>query len=306
MVQSYKHFIEGKFQASSRETFEDNSPVNGRTIAKFSSGTIEDAKHAIESAHKAFDSWSDVPAPIRGKIVFKCAQLLEQKKEELAKLLVLENGKILKEARGEVQEAIDLAFYAAGEGRRLFGETTKSELRNKTAFTIRLPIGVLSLITPFNFPIAIPAWKVFPAIVAGNTVVIKPAEDTPLLAVKMIELLVKAGLPKGVVNIVHGFGETLGPELVDNKLVEGVSFTGSREVGSLIMQQCGKHIKHCSLELGGKNPVIVMDDANLDTAVEAILFGAFGTAGQRCTATSRVIIHSKVKEKLLHKLIVRT
>lgn len=306
MVQSFKHFIDGKLQSSSREIFDDISPINGRIIAKFSNGTANDAKHAIESAHRAFDSWSDVPAPIRGKIVFKCAQLLEQKKEELAKILSLENGKILKEARGEVQEAIDLAYYAAGEGRRLFGETTKSELRNKTAFTMRMPIGVLSLITPFNFPIAIPAWKVFPAIVAGNTVILKPAEDTPLLAAKMIELLVKAGLPKGVVNIVYGFGENLGEELVNNNLVEGVSFTGSRDVGSLIMQQCGKHIKHCSLELGGKNPVIVMNDANIDLAVEAILFGAFGTAGQRCTATSRIIVQSKVKEKLLHKLVART
>lgn len=306
MPGSYKHFIDGKWQSFGKEYFDDFSPVNGRSIARFSLGTREDAKHAIESSHKALDSWSDTPAPVRGKIVFRCAQLLEQKKEELSKLLVLENGKILKEARGEVQEAIDLAFYAAGEGRRLFGETTKSELRNKTAFTVRMPIGVVSLITPFNFPIAIPAWKIFPAIVAGNTCVIKPAEDTPLMTTKMVELLVKAGLPKGVVNIVNGFGEELGPELIDNELVEGVSFTGSREVGSQIMQQCGKHIKHCSLELGGKNPVIVMDDADLDLAKEAILFGAFGTAGQRCTATSRIIVHKKIKEKLMHKLLAKT
>jgi alpha-ketoglutaric semialdehyde dehydrogenase len=306
MVQFFKHFVDGKFQAESKDFFADVSPTNGRTVARFSRGTDNDIVNAVESADGAFLDWKDTPAPVRAKIVFRAAQLMEKFKERLSRELVLENGKIISEARGDVQEAIDLAYYAAGEGRRLFGETTKSELRNRMLFTIRQPLGRVALITPFNFPAAIPAWKVFPAIVAGNTCVLKPAEDAPLLSMRLVEFLVKSGLPKGVVNVVNGFGEEIGSELINHELIDGVSFTGSREVGSLVMQQCGRHVKHCSLELGGKNPVIVMDDANLDLALDAVMFGAFGTCGQRCTATSRLIVHEKIKQKLLQKLLSRT
>lgn len=229
---------------------------------------------------------------------------MKKRKERLARLLTLENGKVLEEARGEVQEGIDMAFYMAGEGRRLFGQTTPAELQNKFAMSVRAPIGVVGLITPWNFPIAIATWKSFPAIVAGNAVVWKPATETPIMAYELAKIFEEAGLPKGVVNVVFGSGGTVGDAMVHHKDIRVISFTGSNETGRNIAAECGRELKKVSLEMGGKNAVIVMDDADLDLAAEGIIWSAFGTSGQRCTACSRVIVHEAVKEKLEERLLV--
>ena len=264
------------------------------------------SQRAVESAEEAFDSWSGTPAPQRAKILFKAARILEERKEELARLLTTEMGKILKEARGDVQEAIDITYYAAGEGRRLWGETTPSELPDKFCMTLRRPIGVLGLITPWNFPIAIPAWKIMPALISGNTLILKPASDTPLMSIELVKILTQAGLPKGVLNLVTGEGSTAGSAIVHNKKIRAVSFTGSLETGKWIMGEAAKDMKRVSLELGGKNPIIVMDDADLKLAIDGVIWGAFGTTGQRCTAASRVIVHEKILEVFKKKLIERT
>ncbi len=305
---TYKLFIDGKWVPSvTRKTFSSINPTNSKkTVACFFEASVEDTKKAIDSAQKAFPKWSNVPAPSRAKILFKAGRILEERKKELAKMLSLENGKVLSEALGEIQEAIDITFYAAGEGRRLLGETTPSELKEKFCFTVRKPIGVVGLICPFNFPIAIPAWKIAPALVSGNTIVFKPAEDTPLLATLFVEILEQAGVPKGVLNLVQGKGEIVGQEIVKNKKVEGISFTGSKEVGSLVLSQAAKHLKHVSLELGGKNPIIVLDDADLKLALDGVIWGAFGTCGQRCTAASRLILHKKIRKKFEKKLLQKT
>src|SRR5699024_788129 len=228
---------------------------------------------------------------------------MKERKEEISQLLTMENGKVLEEARGEVQEGIDMAFYMAGEGRRLFGHTTPAELQNKFAMSMRAPVGVVGIITPWNFPIAIATWKSFPAIVAGNAVVWKPATETPIMALKMIEIFEDAGLPKGVMNVVFGSGSTVGDAMVHHDDIQVISFTGSNEVGRNIASDCGKQLKKVSLEMGGKNAVIVMDDADLNLAVEGIVWSAFGTSGQRCTACSRVIVHEDVKEELETRLV---
>src|SRR5204862_7119456 len=238
--------------------------------------------------------WRLVPAPRRAEIVYRAAEMLMERKEDYARDMTREMGKILKETRGDVQEAIDTAYYMAGEGRRMFGPTTPSELPNKFAMSVRTPIGVCALITPWNFPMAIPTWKMFPALLCGNTVVLKPAEDTPQTAQRLIEILTEAGIPPGVVNLVHGRGEEVGAALVRHPDVQLVSFTGSAAVGREIAAVCGQHLKRVSLELGGKNGQIVMEDADLELAVEGALWGAFGTTGQRCTATSRLIVHRDV------------
>jgi aldehyde dehydrogenase (NAD+) len=236
-------------------------------------------------------------------IILRAAQLLRKKKEELARLVTREMGKVIVEARGDVQEAIDMAEYMAGEGRRLFGVTTPSELRDKFCMTVRLPVGIFGLITPWNFPIAIPAWKIFPALICGNTVVFKPSSDTPLCAVKLVEILEKAGVPKGVVNLVTGPGSTVGMAIVKHEKVRGISFTGHRDTGKEILKEAG--IKKVGLELGGKNGIIVMDDADLKLAVDGVIWGGYGTTGQRCTAASRVIVHEKIKEKFEEMLVNR-
>jgi alpha-ketoglutaric semialdehyde dehydrogenase len=246
-----------------------------------------------------------VPAPERGNILFRFARLLEEQKGDLTELMSREMGKVLAEAGGDVQEAIDMAMYMAGEGRRLFGHTTPSELREKFQMAVRLPVGVVGAITPWNFPIAIPAWKLAPALVCGNTVVLKPAEDTPLLAARFVELLSEAGLPDGVVNLVHGYGEEAGDRLVKHPDVPVITFTGSRETGILVTKNAADNLKHVHLELGGKNAIIVMDDADLDLAVEGIVWSAFGTSGQRCTAASRVIAHEAVYAELQKRLVER-
>jgi acyl-CoA reductase-like NAD-dependent aldehyde dehydrogenase len=306
-LQEYKFFINGEWlESSDGETFDDINPATLELIGKIHKASDEDVKSAVDSAEEAFDSWSSTPAPQRAKILFRAARMLEERKEELSRLMTTEMGKVLKEARGDVQEAIDIAYYAAGEGRRLLGETTPSELPDKFAMTVRRPIGVVGLITPWNFPIAIPAWKIMPALISGNTLVLKPASDTPIMAIELVKILTEAGLPKGVLNLVTGGGDTVGSAIVHNRKIRAVSFTGSLETGKWILGEAGKEMKRVSLELGGKNPIIVMDDADLNLAIDGIIWGAFGTTGQRCTAASRVIAHEKILPALLKKLIERT
>src|SRR5207302_6641074 len=276
--------------AVSGETFESTSPATGDTIGVFPRSGPEDVDRAVGAAKAAYEKWRLVPAPRRGEILFRFGQLLIEQKDELALLMTREMGKVLPEAGGDVQEAIDMSFYMAGEGRRLFGQTTPSELRDKFNMSVRLPIGVIGVITPWNFPIAIPSWKIAPALVCGNTVVFKPANDTPLLGERFVELLAEAGVPKGVVNIVHGFGREVGDRIVRHPDVPVITLTGSRETGVGVMRNAADNLKHIHLELGGKNAVIVLDDADLDLAVDGIVWSAFGTSGQRCTAASRVIV----------------
>ena len=287
------------------ETFESIVPATGEVLASFPRSTAEDVDHAVARARDAFDEWRLVPAPERGNVLFRFAEVLRANKGELTDLMTREMGKVKAEAGGDVQEAIDMSMYMGGEGRRLFGHTTPSELRDKFMMSVRMPVGVVGAITPWNFPIAIPAWKLTPALVCGNTVVLKPAEDTPLLAQRFVDLLHEAGLPEGVLQIVHGFGEEAGEALVRHPDVSVISFTGSRETGIAVTKAAADELKHVHLELGGKNAIIVMDDADLDLAVDGICWSAFGTAGQRCTAASRVIVHRAVYDELQRKLVAR-
>jgi aldehyde dehydrogenase (NAD+) len=307
MADLFKNYIDGQWvEAKSRQTFENRNPANRHDlIGLFPASGPEDVDQAVRAAKKAFARWRLVPAPKRGEILQRVGELLRKHKEELARGMTQEMGKILKETRGDVQEGIDTAFYVSGEGRRLFGATTPSELPDKFAMSVRLPIGVCALITPWNFPVAIPTWKLFPALLCGNSVVLKPAEDTPYSAVKLFEILEEAGLPPGVVNLVHGRGEEVGAALVRHADVKLVSFTGSAAVGREIASICGQQLKRVSLELGGKNAQIVMEDADLNLAMEGALWGAFGTTGQRCTATSRLILHRAIKKQLTDMLADR-
>jgi len=307
MADQFKNYIGGSWlTAQSGKTFENRNPANRNDlIGVFPASGPAEVDAAVGAARRAFAGWRLVPAPKRGEILYRVGELLRKNKEEIARGMTREMGKVLKETRGDVQEGIDTAFYVAGEGRRLFGETTPAELPNKFAMSVRMPIGVCALITPWNFPMAIPTWKMFPALVCGNTVVLKPAEDTPLTAVKLVEILSEAGVPPGVVNLIHGRGEDVGAALVRHPQVQLVSFTGSATVGREIAAACGQSLKRVSLELGGKNAQIVMDDGDLDLAVEGALWGAFGTTGQRCTATSRLIVHRQVAKKLTDMLVAR-
>ncbi|HZO62734.1 MAG TPA: aldehyde dehydrogenase family protein [Gaiellaceae bacterium] len=284
-------------------TFASVVPATGEVLATFPRSDAADVDRAVQRAKAAFEEWRLVPAPARGAILFRFAELLRAHKAELADLMTREMGKVKAEAGGDVQEAIDMAYYMGGEGRRLFGQTTPSELRDKLAMSVRVPVGVVGAITPWNFPIAIPSWKLCPALVCGNTVVLKPAEDTPLLAERFVELLAEAGLPDGVVTVVQGLGEEAGDALVRHPDVPVISFTGSRETGALVAKAAADRLKHVHLELGGKNAIVVMDDADLELAVEGIVWSAFGTSGQRCTAASRVIVHRKVYEPLAARLV---
>ena len=286
-------------------TFESVNPSTGEVIDSFPRSTAADVDRAVAAARAAWEDWRLVPAPERGNILFRFAQLLEREKPALADLMTREMGKVKAEAGGDIQEAIDMSYYMGGEGRRLFGQTTPSELRDKFMMSVRMPVGVVGAITPWNFPIAIPAWKLCPALVCGNTVVLKPAEDTPLLAQRFVDLLGEAGVPEGVVNVVHGFGEEAGDALVRHPDVPVITFTGSRETGVLVTKAAADNLKHVHLELGGKNAIVVMDDADLDLAVDGIVWSAFGTAGQRCTAASRVIVHEVVYGELQSKLVAR-
>ena len=301
----YGLFINGEWaDSSSGETFESDNPAKpSEILAVFQKGNRSDVDKAVEAAEEAFPKWSETPAPKRGLILFRAAQLLRESKENLAREMTMEMGKVLAESRGDVQEAIDITEYMAGEGRRLFGHTTPSELRRKFCMTLRLPVGVCGLITPWNFPIAIPAWKIMTALICGNTVVFRPSSDTPLCATRLVEILDKAGLPKGVLNMVTGPGEEVGMTIVRHPGVRAVSFTGHRDTGSQILREAG--LKRVGLELGGKNGIIVMDDADLDSALDGVIWGGYGTAGQRCTAASRVIVHEKIREKFEGMLVDR-
>jgi alpha-ketoglutaric semialdehyde dehydrogenase len=302
-----QNFIGGKWRSAGKgATFENRSPANRHDlIGLFPRSGAADVGAAVEAAKKAFSIWRLVPAPKRGEMLYRVGELLRAHKDEIARAMTREMGKVLKETRGDVQEGIDTAFYVAGEGRRLFGETTPSELPDKFAMSVRMPVGVCALITPWNFPMAIPTWKMFPALLCGNTVILKPAEDTPHTAVMLCEVMEQAGIPPGVVNLVQGTGEEVGAALVRHPDVALVSFTGSAVVGREIASACGELLKRVSLELGGKNAQVVMEDADLELAAEGALWGAFGTTGQRCTATSRLIVHRDVKKVLIDSLVAR-
>jgi alpha-ketoglutaric semialdehyde dehydrogenase len=303
-TKSFKNYIAGEWvHAEGGATFQTTSPANGETLAVFPKSTAADVDRAVAAAKEAFEDWRLTPAPKRGEILFRFGHLLSEQKEDLAQLMAREMGKVLPEARGDVQEAVDMAYYMAGEGRRLFGQTTPSELRDKFNMSVRQPIGVVGVITPWNFPIAIPSWKILPALVCGNSVVFKPATDTPFLGERFVELLVEAGVPSGVVNVVHGGGGEVGNAIVEHPDVPVITLTGSRETGVAVTRAAADRLKHVHLELGGKNAIIVLDDADLGLAVEGIVWSAFGTSGQRCTAASRVIAHESVYEALVTRLV---
>jgi alpha-ketoglutaric semialdehyde dehydrogenase len=303
----FKNFIDGEWvESSTGETFEDRNPADSRDVVGiFQKSGKADVDAAIEAAKRAFLKWRLVPAPRRAEIVYRAAEMLIERKEEYSRDMTREMGKVLKETRGDVQEAIDTAYYMAGEGRRMFGPTTPSELPNKFAMAVRQPLGVCAMITPWNFPMAIPSWKLLPAIVCGNTCVIKPAQDTPLSTFNLVRTLADAGVPKGVINVVSGFGSKIGAPLMESPEVRAISLTGSTEVGRIVGTTAAKSFKHCSLELGGKNPMIVLDDANLDLAIDGGLWGGFGTTGQRCTATSRIIVQKGVYSEFVHRYVER-
>jgi alpha-ketoglutaric semialdehyde dehydrogenase len=270
-------------------------------IGRFPDSNEEDMMNAIAAAKGAADRWRRTPAPKRAELLFRLGEILQKNKDRYTKEMTREMGKVLKEAGGDVQEAIDCTYYTAGEGRRLHGFTTPAEMPNKFAMCVRQPVGVCGLITPFNFPMAIPSWKLIPALVCGNTVVFKSGEDVPLSALNLVKACEEAGIPKGVVNLINGDGSKIGPTLVEHPDVRLISFTGSTATGRVIAEQCARDNKIVSLEMGGKNAIIVMDDADLDNAVEGSLWGAFGTSGQRCTASSRLVVHKKVYKKFVAK-----
>ena len=302
-----KNFINGEWvDSSSGLAFEDRNPANTRElVGLFPRSTAEDVDAAVLAAAAAFEPWRLTPAPRRAEILYRAAETLVKRKDELARDMTREMGKVLAEARGDVQEAIDMTYYMAGEGRRLFGQTTPSELPNKYAMSARQPLGVCALVTPWNFPMAIPSWKIMPALVCGNTVVIKPAEDTPLSTYSLVQILAEAGLPHGVVNVVNGAGPEAGAALVEHPGVAAVSFTGSSEVGRLVSVSCAPKLRPCHLEMGGKNILIVLEDANLDLAIDGAVWGGFGTTGQRCTAASRIAVHKNVYKEFLHRFVER-
>ena len=307
MAEEYRNYIGGKWVGSeSGETFESRNPADrDEVLGTFPRSGADDVAQAVEAARDSYQDWMRTPAPERADYLLRVALLLEERKEELSELMTREMGKTLKESRGDVQEGIDFAHYMAGEGRRSFGLTMPSELRGKFSMTVRHPIGVVGLITPWNFPIAIPLWKIAPAVVSGCTSIFKPAEDTPLLATLLVQMFEEVGLPPGVLNLVQGYGEECGAAMVEHPDIRAISFTGSLEVGRQIAERCGRLMKRCSLELGSKNVLIVMPDAQMDLAVEAAAWGAFATSGQRCTATSRLVVHDAAREQFTEKLLAR-
>ena len=307
MSREFKNYIDGKWRdALKGKRFENRNPANWEEVlGTFPDSAAADIDLAVKSAAVAYDEWRLTPAPKRGDIIRRAGDLLVQHREEIAREMTREMGKVLLETRGDVQEGIDTAYYAATEGRRLFGHTAPSELPDKFNMSIRQPLGVAGVISPWNFPMAIPTWKIFPALVCGNTVVFKPAEDTPATAARLVEILLEAGLPAKVIQLVNGFGPSAGMPLIEHPNVKLISFTGSTQVGKLISAAASQDLKRVSLELGGKNAQIVMPDADLDLALEGVLWGAFGTAGQRCTATSRLILHEAIHDQFLAMLIKR-
>jgi acyl-CoA reductase-like NAD-dependent aldehyde dehydrogenase len=306
-AEEYRNYIAGEWVApSSGNYIENRNPADTRDlVGRFPASAAEDIDRAVSAAAEAFRAWRKTPAPRRAEILFKAGEILIKRKEEFARAMTREMGKVIKETRGDVQEAIDMTYFIAGEGRRLHGYTTKAELPSKYAMCSREPIGVCGLITPWNFPMAIPSWKIMPALVCGNSVVIKPAEDTPLSTYNLVEACEQAGVPAGVLNVVSGVGEEAGRALTDHPAVRLISFTGSTQVGRIVGQSAAANDKICSLEMGGKNVVMVMEDADLDLAVEGVLWGGFGTSGQRCTAASRVVVHKKVAKRFTAMLVER-
>ncbi len=306
MAEVRGNYVAGQWRpAASGRTFENTSPADGRDcLGVFADSGAEDVAAAVAAAKAAFPAWKRLPAPKRGEILFRTAEILIRRKEEFASAMTREMGKVLAETRGDVQEAIDMTYYMAGEGRRQFGQTTPSELRDKFQMSVRMPVGVAGLVTPWNFPMAIPSWKMMPALVLGNTVVLKPAPDTPLSAVNLVLALEEAGLPPGVVNLVTGGGEP-GAALVEHPDVGAVSFTGSTVTGRKVSEAAARLFKHCHLEMGGKNVIMVMDDADIDLAVDGALWGGFGTSGQRCTAASRVVLHRGIYDAFARRFVER-
>ena len=303
---TYNNYIDGAWAPSaSGETFENRNPANtDDLIGVFQKSTRRDVEAALAAAARAYETWRLVPAPRRAELLFKAAQLIVERKDQFARDMTREMGKVLNETGGDVQEAIDMTFYMAGEGRRMFGQTVPSELRNKFAMSVRQPVGVSSIITPWNFPMAIPSWKIMPALVCGNTVVFKPSSNTPLSALNFVNVLIEAGLPKGVVNMVTGDAD-VGTAMTTDPRVSVVSFTGSTNVGRQVNQAAAPTFKKVHLEMGGKNVVMIMDDANLELAVDGCLWAGFGTTGQRCTAASRVVVHEKVYKKFVTEFVAR-
>ncbi|TME28683.1 MAG: aldehyde dehydrogenase family protein [Chloroflexi bacterium] len=301
-----RNYIDGRWiDAAGGETFEDIDPATGELIATVAKSQPADVDRAIESAKRALDSWRLFPAPKRGEILYRAGELMLRRKEDLAREMTREMGKVLPEARGDVQEGIDMTYYMAGEGRRQFGDVVPAELPNKWAMSMRSPVGVVAAITPWNFPLAIPTWKIMPALILGNAVVFKPASYTPLLAVRLVEILEEAGLPKGVINLILGPGGELGDHLVSHPGIDLISFTGSSDTGAHISEIGGRLLRRVSTELGGKNAIVVLDDADIDLSLDGIVWSAFGTSGQRCTAASRVIAHTGVAQALIDKLVGR-
>jgi len=303
----YKNYIDGDWtDGRGTSAIENRNPANTEDlIGMFPSSTADDVNHAVDAAAQAYKKWRLVPAPKRAEILFRAAELLVRRKEEFSRDMTREMGKVLAETRGDVQEAIDMTYYMAGEGRRQFGKTTPSELPDKAAMCVRQPIGPCGLITPWNFPMAIPSWKMMPALIMGNTCVIKPAAETPLSVYNLFEVLTEAGVPRGVVNLVSGSGTVCGQAILQNPEVKIVSFTGSTEVGIKVSEACAPLLRPCHLELGGKNIIIVMDDANLELAVDGCVWGGFGTSGQRCTAASRVAVHKKIYREFMDRFVAR-
>lgn len=307
MAEQFRNYIAGECVDSvTGRTYENVNPANGEVLSIFPKSNAEDVKKAIDAAETAFQSWRLVPAPKRAEIIFRAGELLLERQEEYAKEMTQEMGKVLNEAKGDVQEAIDMTYFTAGEGRRMLGHTAPSELQNKFAMSVRMPIGIVAAITPWNFPMAIPVWKIMPAILAGNAVVFKPARYTPKSAYNIVKTFEDAGLPGGVLNIVFGHAGEVGDQMVEDPRVGLVTFTGSTEVGTSLAERCPKSYKRVSLEMGGKNAIIVLDDADVDLAIEGIIWSAFGTTGQRCTAASRVIVQKGVLDELTGKLVDRT
>lgn len=306
-AETFKNYINGEWvESSSGETFENRNPADtDDVVGVFQKSNADDVKAAVDAASEAYKKWRLVPAPKRGEILYRVANRLLAEKETCSQEMTREMGKIIAETRGDTQEAIDMTYYMAGEGRRLFGQTTPSELGNKFCMTVRQPLGVCGFITPWNFPMAIPSWKSMPALICGNTVVIKPATDTPKSVVNMIKIMAEEGVPAGVINMVTGSGGAVGQPLIKDPRTRVISFTGSTEVGRKVSESCAPTFKHSCLEMGGKNVQIVMDDAKIDLAVDGALWGAFGTTGQRCTATSRLIVHKDVYEEVVKKISER-
>jgi alpha-ketoglutaric semialdehyde dehydrogenase len=304
---TFHNFIDGEWRASvSGDLFENRNPANADDlIGVFQKSTRTDVEEAVDAARLAYQRWRLVPAPRRAELLFRAASLIAERKESLARDMTREMGKVLEETRGDVQEAVDMTFFMAGEGRRQHGQTAPSELRDKFAMSIRQPLGVCSVITPWNFPMAIPSWKIIPALVCGNTVVFKPATLTPLSAINFVKILEEAGIPRGVVNLVTGGGGEVGNALLVNDTVSVVSFTGSTDVGRTVSEHAAPTFKKVHLEMGGKNVVMIMEDANLELAVEGCLWGGFGTTGQRCTAASRVVVQEQVYEPFLEAFVAK-